>query len=372
LDLEEEEDFFNFLSKDPFAKKRVLLMTIRSILQDEQQFGKLPAVVVALREIIPKDRQGFAKILNKVKAQAIMHYARKRPFDKEGFAQAVEVLIDSSKKEDIDLKRYMKTLLNAIENFSNPESKDIIKQAFSDNDTISFQENIWDFLQTIESELPIPYLESVKMDIESGRYIPSSNLELNSIQWDEELRDHFNLKVPNKSTSSEDEEEEEEDDNTEDEDFEVTENKKRRHSHNADTRTKNSKKKKMVDLISSDEEWKNSERIKNLEDFKETAKNRRKSLSGFRFRIRYTQEEEIKLIEGVAKYGLGEWAKIRKRYADVFQYRTSMDLKDKWKNLRKTTDIEDRIQAAREKLEVEAEGNLKKLVIKNENSKKKK
>ncbi|KAG8072615.1 hypothetical protein GUJ93_ZPchr0006g44555 [Zizania palustris] len=46
----------------------------------------------------------------------------------------------------------------------------------------------------------------------------------------------------------------------------------------------------------------------------------------------WTLSEVLKLVDGVARYGAGKWSEIR-RVAFSYSYRTSVDLKDKWRNL---------------------------------------
>ncbi|KAF9617442.1 hypothetical protein IFM89_036403 [Coptis chinensis] len=47
----------------------------------------------------------------------------------------------------------------------------------------------------------------------------------------------------------------------------------------------------------------------------------------------WTLCEVIKLVEGVSKYGAGRWSEIKKVSFASYTYRTSVDLKDKWRNL---------------------------------------
>jgi len=59
-----------------------------------------------------------------------------------------------------------------------------------------------------------------------------------------------------------------------------------------------------------------------------------KTPKGRRQRVFWTEEEEKTLIKGVAKYGIGNWVSIHRRYAEKFHpQRTPSDLKDKWRNL---------------------------------------
>ncbi|XP_020575497.1 uncharacterized protein LOC110021369 [Phalaenopsis equestris] len=48
---------------------------------------------------------------------------------------------------------------------------------------------------------------------------------------------------------------------------------------------------------------------------------------------RWTPQEEQTLREAVAKYGKGNWKLILNRYSEIFQERTEIDLKDKWRNM---------------------------------------
>uniref|UniRef100_A0A1J3FNX0 Telomere repeat-binding protein 6 n=1 Tax=Noccaea caerulescens TaxID=107243 RepID=A0A1J3FNX0_NOCCA len=47
----------------------------------------------------------------------------------------------------------------------------------------------------------------------------------------------------------------------------------------------------------------------------------------------WTLSEVTKLVEGVSKYGAGKWSEIKKLSFSSHSYRTSVDLKDKWRNL---------------------------------------
>ncbi|KAL6550597.1 hypothetical protein OROMI_021085 [Orobanche minor] len=47
----------------------------------------------------------------------------------------------------------------------------------------------------------------------------------------------------------------------------------------------------------------------------------------------WTLSEVVKLVEGVAKYDAGKWSEIKRLAFASYSYRTSVDLKDKWRNL---------------------------------------
>ncbi|CAM0147369.1 unnamed protein product [Urochloa decumbens] len=51
----------------------------------------------------------------------------------------------------------------------------------------------------------------------------------------------------------------------------------------------------------------------------------------------WTLCEVMKLVDGVALYGAGKWSEIRKLSFSSYSYRTSVDLKDKWRNLIRAT-----------------------------------
>jgi len=52
-----------------------------------------------------------------------------------------------------------------------------------------------------------------------------------------------------------------------------------------------------------------------------------------RIRRKWTEEEEERLLMGIAKYKIGNWKLIKEEFH--FPDRTSSDLKDKWRNLHK-------------------------------------
>ncbi|XP_011094644.2 uncharacterized protein LOC105174291 isoform X2 [Sesamum indicum] len=54
----------------------------------------------------------------------------------------------------------------------------------------------------------------------------------------------------------------------------------------------------------------------------------------------WTIAEVKKLIDGVAEYGVGRWSRIKKLFFSASAHRTSVDLKDKWRNLLKASGIQ--------------------------------
>ncbi|XP_044487526.1 uncharacterized protein LOC123212447 isoform X3 [Mangifera indica] len=51
----------------------------------------------------------------------------------------------------------------------------------------------------------------------------------------------------------------------------------------------------------------------------------------------WTLSEVTKLVEGVSRYGAGRWSEIKRLAFASYSYRTSVDLKDKWRNLLKAS-----------------------------------
>ncbi|KAK8971570.1 Telomere repeat-binding protein 4 [Platanthera guangdongensis] len=51
----------------------------------------------------------------------------------------------------------------------------------------------------------------------------------------------------------------------------------------------------------------------------------------------WTLAEVLKLVEGVSRYGAGKWSEIRRLSFSSGSHRTSVDLKDKWRNLLKAS-----------------------------------
>ncbi|XP_059288593.1 uncharacterized protein LOC132041936 [Lycium ferocissimum] len=54
----------------------------------------------------------------------------------------------------------------------------------------------------------------------------------------------------------------------------------------------------------------------------------------------WTINEVVKLVEGVARYGAGRWSEIKQLAFASCPYRTSVDLKDKWRNLLKASFVQ--------------------------------
>lgn len=57
----------------------------------------------------------------------------------------------------------------------------------------------------------------------------------------------------------------------------------------------------------------------------------------FRKHRTWTLSEVTKLVDGVAKYGAGKWSEIKRLSFTSYPYRSSVDLKDKWRNLLKVS-----------------------------------
>ena len=49
----------------------------------------------------------------------------------------------------------------------------------------------------------------------------------------------------------------------------------------------------------------------------------------------WSNEEVAAIRTGVAEYGEGQWVAILNRHGDVFSGRTNVDIKDKWRNMKK-------------------------------------
>nr|AKV71967.1 telomere repeat-binding factor like-protein [Rehmannia glutinosa] len=54
----------------------------------------------------------------------------------------------------------------------------------------------------------------------------------------------------------------------------------------------------------------------------------------------WTIAEVKKLIDGVSEYGVGRWSRIKKLFFSASAHRTSVDLKDKWRNLLKASGLQ--------------------------------
>jgi hypothetical protein len=86
---------------------------------------------------------------------------------------------------------------------------------------------------------------------------------------------------------------------------------------------------------------------------RKAAEERLMSTVGARKRMRWTEEEEQNLNDGVRRHGVGAWAVILDSFH--FNARTPSDLKDKWRNLVKASQKAARLSAAANAPEAEAE-----------------
>ncbi|XP_023519815.1 uncharacterized protein LOC111783147 isoform X2 [Cucurbita pepo subsp. pepo] len=68
--------------------------------------------------------------------------------------------------------------------------------------------------------------------------------------------------------------------------------------------------------------------------------NAQKGNSRRKHHISWTLSEVMKLIEGVSEYGVGRWTEIKRLQFSSSSHRTSVDLKDKWRNLLKASDTQ--------------------------------
>lgn len=63
----------------------------------------------------------------------------------------------------------------------------------------------------------------------------------------------------------------------------------------------------------------------------------------------WTIAEVRKLIDGVSQYGVGRWSRIKKLFFPTSAHRTSVDIKDKWRNLLKASGIQEQNKRQGEK-----------------------
>ncbi|WOL06223.1 hypothetical protein Cni_G14955 [Canna indica] len=75
------------------------------------------------------------------------------------------------------------------------------------------------------------------------------------------------------------------------------------------------------------ESWKNGS-----EDYTKATRNEKCGIRRKHHRV-WTLPEVMKLIEGVSRYGVGKWTEIKRLLFPTSPFRTSVDLKDKWRNL---------------------------------------
>jgi Myb-like DNA-binding domain len=60
----------------------------------------------------------------------------------------------------------------------------------------------------------------------------------------------------------------------------------------------------------------------------------------------WTEEETAALLSGMDKYGLGKWVSIKQEYGYILRNRTTVQLKDKYRNMKKNGELPDRYLVA--------------------------
>jgi hypothetical protein len=69
-------------------------------------------------------------------------------------------------------------------------------------------------------------------------------------------------------------------------------------------------------------------------------------------RVNFTEEEDQNLIDGIKEFGLGKWANILKNNKEGFHpKRTGTNLKDRWRNIKKSLSSEQDVRARQQEVE---------------------
>jgi len=82
----------------------------------------------------------------------------------------------------------------------------------------------------------------------------------------------------------------------------------------------------------TNEEWISETKRKRSEHFRD----QRKTTKNF-----WTEAEVQALLDGCAEYGEGKWALIKRSNPEMFKNRTTLDIKDKWRNMKKHGNLEE-------------------------------
>lgn len=57
------------------------------------------------------------------------------------------------------------------------------------------------------------------------------------------------------------------------------------------------------------------------------------------YRRKWTEEEKEALKQGVSQFGVGKWAKIKEKYAEILRNRTSVQIKDCWRTMTRNNEV---------------------------------
>jgi len=298
----------------------------------------------------------YYELLQQTKTQIVLQTVKEKP-SISTIAAKIDLLFpyeDSQEEEERHQNKRRNELLALCEYITDNEEIGI-QQFFQENPFEKYQQQLIAYLSDIERDLGPAFLENVRNDIAEGLYNPY-NRERNQPQLSSLVSDQ--LPVSN------------------DNDIDKNDNMQLQHTTNR-TRNNNipdppentvehplSQTTSFSPIpVAQDMEIENSETQEQRVDVSinsepsgvliysppKTKKQSSKSSKEFRATIRqtprseagrkkYTDEEVDRLLDGVMRYGIGHWADILAENRDVFKNRTSVDLKDKWRNIKKDCD----------------------------------
>jgi len=298
----------------------------------------------------------YYELLQQTKTQIVLQTVKEKP-SISTIAAKIDLLFpyeDSQEEEERHQNKRRNELLALCEYITDNEEIGI-QQFFQENPFEKYQQQLIAYLSDIERDLGPAFLENVRNDIAEGLYNPY-NRERNQPQLSSLVSDQ--LPVSN------------------DNDIDKNDNMQLQHTTNR-TRNNNipdppentvehplSQATSFSPIpVAQDMEIENSETQEQRVDVSinsepsgvliysppKTKKQSSKSSKEFRATIRqtprseagrkkYTDEEVDRLLDGVMRYGIGHWADILAENRDVFKNRTSVDLKDKWRNIKKDCD----------------------------------
>jgi len=352
-----------------------------------------------LKDTVPENEKNeiFYNIMSRLKAQACLYHLRKKPYNNDGFIATMTALL-----ENIEAEKELHEDLSILEkgmkswNQENRDAANAITEIMDKHDFKRFVQDLNDYLDYLTSIIPPAFLEVVEHDIRTGRYRPMdeekilnitgselrSIFEGSDIQWQaifsqshpavkeflqrkraKEHPEEFNAEQLEKIKKTKERKTRQALKKTSKKLLQVGKDPLPEALQTAPAPTKTSSRRhsaaalQQLSQIPIDQSTPDQRREQespsqttweSLDPIEEFGPDELKSpmldelkdklLIKPRPRKRWSEEEVQSLYKGVAKFGTGQWAKIRDEFGFNMS-RRSVDLKDKWRNEEKHPEI---------------------------------
>jgi len=350
------DKYVNIQKLKPHIRRRLHMNYIYNAVEAQNLPLDAPKV---LEKLAPRNQPKgvgsvYYELLKQMKVQIILQTVKEKP-SVSTIAAKIDLLFpyeDSQEEEARHKNLFRAELLELCENISSNDEVGI-QQLFEENPYERFHQQVIAYLTDIERELGPAFLENVRNDIAEGLYNPyerdrnqpqlsslvAGQLPVNESDIDKDDSMQHVQYTTNRIRNNNN----------------IQENLENPIGHSISQTTSFSPIPTPQDMETDEVQEQRDVTIENTEFLAFTAptkvpkKASSKSSKEFRATVRqtprteagrkkYSEEEVDRLLDGIMKFGLGHWADILVENRDIFKDRTSVDLKDKWRNIKKVCD----------------------------------